>query len=105
MRQLFLVHFNLSIITPPSIMAATSSNLLVLFKDLSGSFEKILQLLNLEDREIALLVLRGRFFQLNFATETKIEEAFKSMRGKRPLERQRTWISKQPINIQKIMRT
>ena len=69
-------------------MAATSSDLLVLFKDLSGSCEKIFQLLDLEDREIALLVLRGRFFQLNLATEAKREETFKNMRGKRPLETQ-----------------
>ena len=69
-------------------MAATSSDLLVLFKDLSGSCEKIFQLLNLEDREIALLVLRGRFFQLNLATETNREETVKHMRGKRPLETQ-----------------
>ena len=48
-----------------STMTASSSNLLILFKDLSGSCEKVFHLLNDQDKEIALLVLRGRFFQIN----------------------------------------
>ena len=44
-------------------MVASSSDLLILFKDLSGSCEKIFHLLSQEDQEIALLVLRGRFSQ------------------------------------------
>jgi len=38
-----------------------SSSLLFLFKDLSGSLRRVFQLLSLEDQEVAVLVLKGRF--------------------------------------------
>ena len=47
-------------------MPAYSADLMVLFKDLSRSFKTVFHLLGYQDKEVALVVLRGRFFHLNF---------------------------------------
>jgi len=54
-----------------AMAAAGSPQLLLLFKDLTGSCEQLFQLLSEQDKDIALLILRGRFTQLYTEKEVK----------------------------------